>query len=148
MFFLHFLIMLRHWFDESATSWRDGPDVRKFTPVFLRPGTSWRPNSNPNTPPNPNVRMSMASEFLGEKSWSGRSRQDVVLRVWWPRFRCCLQFFFNAWEILELWQRSFCMLCRSRKSIVWLPFYLWRVLKKNGIDGQLLHVIKAFYGVD
>ena len=46
----------------SATSWRDRPDARKFTPVFLRPGTSWRPNSNPN------VRMSMASEFPGEKS--------------------------------------------------------------------------------
>ena len=52
----------------SATSWRDRPDARKFTPVFLRPGTSWRPNSNPNTLPNPNVRMSMASEFPGEKS--------------------------------------------------------------------------------
>ena len=34
--------------------------------------------------------------------------------------------------------KIFCMLCRSWKSI-WLPFYLWRVLKTNGVDGQLLH---------
>ena len=35
-----------------------------------------------------------------------------------------------------------------KKRIIWLPFYLLRVPKKNGVDGQLLYAIKAFYGAD
>ena len=36
---------------------------------------------------------------------------------------------------------------KKYKMIAFLQ-YLWRVLKKNGVDGELLHAIKAFYGAD
>ena len=75
---------------------------------------------------------------------------SIMLRQWfnYQDFIVAFNFFFNVWEILEIWQRSFCMLSWSWKSVIWLPFYLWRVSRKNDVDGQLLHAINAFYGAD
>ena len=29
-----------------------------------------------------------------------------------------------------------------------IVFLTWRILQKKGVDGQLLHAIKTFYGAD
>ena len=52
----------------------------------------------------------------------------------------------NLWEILGVWQRSLCMLCRSWKCI-WLilRYKLWKALREYGLNGQLLCAIKSFY---